>query len=485
MKKITYLISLIGIIFYMVTPVEAETVDTETKADICKIRCRTDEGIICLERGSCEPINAFLLRAAKNCRENVSSRYAPISRLLFVDIFSQLIRLDRELPSHMENLKDEERYALEARLLAEKGIDIFVDTDPLDPLTRKELAVILRDITIEKDLGYSTGLREQSFDLNNEAFVIYNVKIYVDEGSGFELWEMKKNLKESAPENKHYAVKLDSCGEARIVFGDSERDRIPAAASRIKVSYQFYGRKDEVVTECEIVMLLSHPDLVRSVKNAYNPSRPLTKINFADLLLKTMQLGTELSRESAYLSEEELYLLQIEILSRNGIDIFVGSSPEDLLMREELARVLYDSPVEEIIGISDGKGNQRFELENAGFVIYDLHVYVKEGLRFKEWSKKDSFIESSSKDKDYVVKLDAGNYASVYFGDARKGKIPEAKSPIKVTYRLYAPLAMLTEDDIICVLGKMKPVAETYIPPTPPFEFPDPTDGYNDPATHI
>ena len=114
-----------------------------------------------------------------------------------------------------------------------------------------------------------------------------------------------------------------------------------------------------------------------------------------------------------------------------------------------------------------------------------MHTFVKEGATYKEWSKQNSFIESSSVDEDYIVKLDSGNYVTVYFGDGKKGKIPEVRVPIKVTYRLYAPLNMVTEDDIICVLGKIRPVAETYIPPTPPFEYPEPTDGYDDPATHI
>ena len=63
------------------------------------------------------------------------------------------------------------------------------------------------------------------------------------------------------------------------------------------------------------------------------------------------------------------------------------------------------------------------------------------------------------------------------------GGIPNLIKALK--YRLYAPTAMFTEDDIICVLGKLRPVAEAYEPPTSPFEFPEPTDGYDDPATHI
>ena len=147
--------------------------------------------------------------------------------------------------------------------------------------------------------------------------------------------------------------------------------------------------------------------------------------------------------------------------------------------------MLYNYPVTEILGNSAGTENQRFELNNAGFAIYDLHTYVNEGPKFEEWDRKTSFLESGSSNKDYMVKLDSGNYASVYFGDGRQGKIPDANAPIKVTYRLYSPNAFFTEDDIVCVLGKMNPVPEAYEPPPPPFEFTPPTDGFEDPATHI
>jgi hypothetical protein len=85
-----------------------------------------------------------------------------------------------------------------------------------------------------------------------------------------------------------------------------------------------------------------------------------------------------------------------------------------------------------------------------------------------------------------VTKLDSGNYASIYFGDGKQGKIPALNSSIKVSYRLYSPLTLLTEDDIICVLGKLTPpVVEAYEPPPGPPDFPPPTDGFDDPVSHI
>ncbi len=484
MKKIIYLVLVIGVMSLMAQPLSA---------DVCKIRCRTNEGAICLERGPCEPVNEFLLRAAKHCREGGAVRYAPITKLLFVDILFQTLRLDRELPQGIADMEDDQRYILETTLLKDKGIDVFVDTSPSDLLTRDELARVLQIVTIEENLGYSSGLADQSFELTNSELVIYSAEIYVDEGNGFELWERIRNLENSLPTDKHSAMKLDSCNNARVVFGDNEKGRIPLVGSKLKASYKIYGKEEEVITECETVMLLSNPIITSQLKLAYNPSKPLTKENFADLLIKSMNLEDQLPSNFALLEPEERYLLEAELLSRQGIKIFVGSDRKDLLTREELARVLYENPVEEVVGVSNGMKNQRFELNNAGFVIYDLHVYAQEESIFEEWNRKNNFIESTSLDRDYTVKLDSGNYASIYFGNGSTGKIPELDSPVRVTYRLYAPLEMFTEDDIICVLGKQKPVAETYIPPVAetyippsrPPDFPPPTDGFDEPASHI
>ncbi|MBU1061431.1 MAG: hypothetical protein KJ957_03410 [Candidatus Omnitrophica bacterium] len=476
MKKIICTIVLIGAIFFMIAPAEG---------DVCKVKCRTEEGIICIERGPCEPINEFLLRAARHCRETTPALSTTISKLLFVDILSRVIRLDKEFPQDIAKLNDEARYDLEVKLLSEKGMDIFTGTNPFAPLTREELVDILKDAPVEKDLGYSNGLANQTFELENDEFIIYHATVYIDEGSGFEVWERKEDLGESLPDTKHYSIKVDTCNNAMVVFGDDVNGKIPVVGSRMKTLYHLYGKDDDNVSECEVVALLSNSTIARSIKAAYNPSRPLTKENFADLLIKAMHLERELPRDFTQLSTEELYGLQAKILSRHGIDIFRGSDYNTLLSREELARILYNSPIEEIIGISDGKESQNFELNNAGFMIYDLHTYINEGVRYVEWNKRDSFIESGSESKDYILKLDAANYASIYFGNGKNAKVPSVNAPIKVRYRLYAPSTMITEDDIICVLGKLKPVAEAYRLPTPPFEFPDPPDGYDDPATHI
>lgn len=455
-------------------------------AVLCKTKCRVNEGVICVERGPCQPANDVLLEAARDCREiGGPGMYEPVTKLTFLDIFSQVLRIDRELPDTLGQLNDAQRYEMEARFMAEKGVDIFAGTDPDSSLTRKELISILKPVTIEDDLGLSTGLANQSFELHNEKLVVYDPVLYVDDGKAPKIWQRKENLKQSSGDDREYVAKLDDCNNARIVFGDSQNGKIPAVGSRIKAEYKIMGRQEDTVTKCEIVMLLSNPGIARSIKQAYNPARPLTKANFAGLLIRAMRLEKNLPAGYSTLPANKLYALETELLSKRGINIFSGSMPSDSLTKEELANVLYNHPVVEVVGSSDGRPNQRFELNNAGFLIYDLHTYVNEGVKDEEWNRENNFIESASNSKDYVVKLDSGNYASLYFGDGAKGKIPAVNSPVKVSYRLYSPLTLLTEDDIICVLGKLTPVAEAYEPPPGPPDFPPPTDGFDDPATHI
>src|SRR3989338_6405994 len=224
----------------------------------CKA-CRVDEGVICIKRGPCEPINTVLLEAARDCRAGGPGTYEPVTKLAFLDIFSQVVRLDREMPGVTSQLSDEQRYELESRLAAEKGISVFINTNPQNPLTRKELVSILKPVDIEDDMGFSTGLADQSFNLNNEKLVVYDPALYVDEGKGFELWERRQNFSQSQTNDKHYVAKIDDCDNARVVFGDNKNARIPSAGARLKIEYKVMGRQDDTVTKCEVVALLSNP----------------------------------------------------------------------------------------------------------------------------------------------------------------------------------------------------------------------------------
>lgn len=451
-------------------------------AAVCKEGCAIEGIGFCLHREPCEPINEALLRAARVCREGGFESVRPITRLLFVDILTRALRLDREFPPDIAEKSDEERYVIEAQVLAKRDIRIFLNTKAKDPLTKEELTEVLKRVEIEV-ARTSNGRKGQNFELNNVGFVIYDIKLFVDEAKGWRLWSRKDNFNKSKQDSEEYVAKVDPCNNVTVYFGDGIKGKIPPQGSNIKVSFRIFGKEAELVTPCDVVELFTNPRIARAIKNSYNPSRPLTKANFVDLYIKTMNLGRMLPADINRLSTAELYRLQTELLSKRGITVFIGTEPDELLTRQELGAILYYMPVDELLGLSSGKPDQVFELKNAGFEIYDLHLFVNEGAGYEEWNRRVSFRESKASDRDYLVKIDADNYAKVHFGDNMKGKVPNIDSPIKIRYRLYAPLALITEDDILCVLVPPRP--EAYEPPPPPPDFPEPHDGYDDPATHI
>ncbi len=451
-------------------------------AVVCKEGCEIEGVTLCLHREPCEPINEALIKATKVCRERVLESFRPIDRLLFVDILTRVLRLEKELPPDIEALNDGERYNIEAQVLAKRDIKTFLNTMPKDPLTKEELTEVLKKVAIEEFI-ISNGKKGQLLELKNASLIIYDIRLFVDEGKGEELWNRKDTFSESDKDDKVYVVKVDNCNNATVYFGDNIKGSVPAAGAKIKIVFKVFGKEGELITPCDIVEIFSNPKIARAIKNTYNPSRPLTKANFVDLYIKTMGLSRMLPRDAGRLSLEELYRRQTELLSRRGITVFVGTRPGELLTREELGGILYNLPVEELLGISSGKPGQIFELKNAGFEIYDLRLFVDEGVGYEEWKRAVFFQESAATDKDYLIKMDADNYAKIYFGDNFKGKVPNLNSPIKAHYRLYAPSTLLTEDDILCVLVPPRP--EAYEPPPSPPDFPSPHDGYEDPATHI
>ena len=97
MKKIAYIILVITAIVAVVRPVAAET-KLSSSGDVCEVKCRLDEGVICLERGPCEPNNEALLKAAKECRENPAAKYTSATKLLSIISITSSLRISTSFP---------------------------------------------------------------------------------------------------------------------------------------------------------------------------------------------------------------------------------------------------------------------------------------------------------------------------------------------------------------------------------------------------
>jgi len=85
-------------------------------------------------------------------------------------------------------------------------------------------------------LGSSTGQPFQSFQLGQSPLSYFpdgtsSLEVFVDEGTGTELWTEVDNLLNSLPTDKHYEVDIDEAGEVTILFGDGRNGKIPVAGT--------------------------------------------------------------------------------------------------------------------------------------------------------------------------------------------------------------------------------------------------------------
>jgi hypothetical protein len=130
-------------------------------------------------------------------------------------------------------------------------------------------------------------------------------------------------------------------------------------------------------------------------------------------------------------------------------DIDVGALPL-VAGRKVLASNL---PVEEgrairgeVLGVSDGRPNQRFRLAQAGLILRseglaaginpDVALQTELGGVIQVWTMQESLAFSRAGRNDFAVEIDADDRADILFGDDAFGAIPPAGSTIRVDYRV-------------------------------------------------
>jgi predicted phage baseplate assembly protein len=77
----------------------------------------------------------------------------------------------------------------------------------------------------------------------------------------------------------------------------------------------------------------------------------------------------------------------------------------------------------EVLGGSNGRRDQSFQLANSPVLAGTLHLEVDEGDGYKSWEEKNDFFGSKGNDKHYVLNRTSGE---VRFGDGIHGAIPVA-----------------------------------------------------------
>ena len=99
----------------------------------------------------------------------------------------------------------------------------------------------------------------------------------------------------------------------------------------------------------------------------------------------------------------------------------------------------------EVLGVSDGTPNQRFQLAHAGVVLrppgaarigQDVSLVSTLGADVAAWDLRESLAFSQAAQRDFSVLLDAEDRATVVFGDGTFGAVPPSGATLVATYRV-------------------------------------------------
>jgi hypothetical protein len=112
----------------------------------------------------------------------------------------------------------------------------------------EKLSVINASQVVNELLGTSTGEANQSFKLNNHPVILprnpdsqENIRVEVDSGGGFQVWQKKGTLLYSHSNDSHFIVTVNESDEADIIFGDGNFGQIPPAGMAVRATYLIGG----------------------------------------------------------------------------------------------------------------------------------------------------------------------------------------------------------------------------------------------------
>ncbi len=123
-------------------------------------------------------------------------------------------------------------------------------------------------------LGSSTGQPFQSFVLGQSPLSFYpdgtsSLEVFVDEGTGDELWALVESLLDSAPGDKDYEVDIDENNAVTILFGDGTNGKIPTAGTdNVSARGRIGGGTIGNVGASKINTLVSNISWISAVYNA-------------------------------------------------------------------------------------------------------------------------------------------------------------------------------------------------------------------------
>jgi hypothetical protein len=140
------------------------------------------------------------------------------------------------------------RPAVEFSYLPVTGLPLEVPRDGSGGEISFDLTVLHATQIVNELLGTSSGDTSQSFRLAQRPVLLprdpdsqENLRVEVDPGGGFQVWQKRGTLLYSLSDDPHFSVQINENDEAEIVFGDGTYGRIPPTGSPIRATYLIGG----------------------------------------------------------------------------------------------------------------------------------------------------------------------------------------------------------------------------------------------------
>jgi hypothetical protein len=93
------------------------------------------------------------------------------------------------------------------------------------------------------------------------------------------------------------------------------------------------------------------------------------------------------------------------------------------------------SIVNEVLAISDGTPNQRFQLAQPRVLRGSLQITVQTSPPSAPWALRSTLAFSRALDPDFTAEIDENDVTTVQFGDGQYGQIPSVSASILANYR--------------------------------------------------
>jgi hypothetical protein len=124
------------------------------------------------------------------------------------------------------------------------GQPIFFETVEDVVIPAGQLTAVVSAVegqTKSEDVGVSTGLSRQRFDLVGIPVIDGSLQILIDEGVGEQLWIEVDTFILSEDTDRHFTSQKDENNKATIFFGDNAQGKIPDPGSLIRAVYRVGG----------------------------------------------------------------------------------------------------------------------------------------------------------------------------------------------------------------------------------------------------